>query len=90
MKVSRFMEDQKAFGLGGKPNRLPVTEICSKAGSSQMIRFSNKKRRDGLLSAAESNWWVGCDRRQRVLPWSSHAKGDCELLNGALMAECRR
>lgn len=49
MKASQFSDAQKAFVLKQGYDRVPVAEICRKAGISQATYFNWKKKYDGLL-----------------------------------------
>ena len=49
MKASRFSDAQKAFILKQGADRMPVADICRKAGISQATYFNWKKKYDGLL-----------------------------------------
>ena len=49
MKASKFSDAQKAFILKQSADRMPVADICRKAGISQATYFNWKKRYDGLL-----------------------------------------
>ena len=49
MKASKFSEAQKAFIPKRGADRMPVTEVCRKAGISQATYFNWKKKYDGLL-----------------------------------------
>jgi putative transposase len=49
MKASKFSDAQKAFILKQGSDGMPVTEICRKAGISQVPFFKWKRKYDGLL-----------------------------------------
>ncbi|MCW5701198.1 MAG: IS3 family transposase [Bradyrhizobium sp.] len=49
MKASKFSDAQKAFILKQGNDRVPVADICRKAGISQATYFNWKKKYDGLL-----------------------------------------
>ena len=49
MKASKFTDAQKAFILKQGEQRIPVAEICRKAGISQATYFNWKKKYAGLM-----------------------------------------
>lgn len=49
MKASKFSDAQKAFILKQGDERVPVAEICRKAGISQATYFNWRKKYGGLL-----------------------------------------
>lgn len=51
MKDSTFSDAQQAFILKQGADRIPVAEICRRAGISQATDFNWKKKSEGLLPA---------------------------------------
>ena len=52
MKVSQFMDAQKAFIIKQGEDGVPVAQICRRAGISQATYFIWKKKWAGMMPSA--------------------------------------
>ena len=76
MKASRFSDAQKA--------RMPVADICRKAGISQATYFNWKKKYDGLLPSEMRRLKQLEDENGKLRKVVAHLSLDKEMLQDAL------